>query len=205
LANAVDGDWYFWHYRRHYGLRYLVGREIYRLRALEGNGMLQFMQQYGVFVAPGIGTVVCGWLLVAYAVAFWFSRRFSHLYQATLALLYMLFVLGFPFLFEGPLPAPFFVNHLGMVLIPAVMLWRRWYGVVAEPGYASARELLLLQRPLASPQAGNESAGLFVPLNVKPDTSPRFSWWSVLAAIGILGSIVVVMWLISLLEAAFSN
>jgi len=58
---------------------------------------------------------------------------------------------------------------------------------------------------LVDPPMRNAAAGLFVPLDIVPDTSQRFSWRGLLGGIAILATIPVVLWLISLLEAAFSN
>ncbi len=164
------------------------------------------MQQYGVFAALAVGAVLWIWLALAYGRAFWLSRRISHLQQTVLALVYLTFVLVLPFGFgPDPMPAPLIGYYCAFMLIPATLLWRRWHGVVVEPGYASARELLRLRRPLADPPVRNAAAGLFVPLNVIPDASPRFSWRGLLGGIAILATIPVVLWLIALLEAAFSN
>jgi hypothetical protein len=69
---------------------------------------------------------------------------------------------------------------------------------VSEPGYASARELLALHKPGAHPLSGDGAAGLFVPSNITPDTRPRFRWKGVLGGLGILASVVVMMWLLSI-------
>ncbi len=166
--------------------------------------MREFMQHYGIFVALGVASVLYAWLLVAYGVACWFSRRFSHISQATLALALLTFALVLPFAPDIPF-WPFLQFYCALLITPIVMIWRRWHGAVAEPGYASARELLLLHRPVVDPPSGNAGAGLFVPTNVIPDTSPRFSWRGLLGGIAILATIPAVLWLIALLDAAFSN
>jgi hypothetical protein len=163
----------------------------------------KIMQQYGFFVALGIGTVLCGWLLVAYAVALWFSRRLSHLQQIIVWIVALQYLLEFPNGLERSLPAPFFVYYYGFMLILIRMLWRRWRGAVTEPGYTSARELLLLRRPQSNSPSGNAGAGWFVPPNVTPDTSPRFSWRALLTVIGIFGVIAVIMGCVASLVVKF--
>lgn len=164
--------------------------------------MREFVQQYGGFVVVGIGAGAAGWLALAYGLAFWFSRRVSHLQMGVIALSMLVFVVILPFAFA---PDPLPVSFLPVMLYPCWLIWRRWYGVVVEPGYASARELLRLRRPLVDPPMRNAEAGLFVPLDIVPDTSQRFSWRGLLGGIAILATIPAVLWLIALLDAAFSN
>ena len=162
--------------------------------------MIDVLSAYGVLVLLGVSLCAYGWLAVAYGMAFRHSRRFVHMQQmfswigggAVSLLVFSIFREGVGLLWQRG------VFGAGMTLLPLVALWRRWSGRVKEPGYASARELLALRKPGALPASDDRAADLFVPSNIEPDTRELFRWRGVLGGIGILASIVVIMWILSI-------
>lgn len=138
------------------------------------------------------------WLGVAYAVAFWYGRRDTQLNNVLRW--FMPPIVGLlPILLTNAkmrftLDTERLIFWLLLLLLtsyPCFELWRRWSGRVTEPGYAHARELLLLHKPPAS--AIEENDGWRVPANVAPDTRPRISTRSFLLVIGILCVWVIAM------------
>jgi hypothetical protein len=166
----------------------------------EANAMTDIISTYGAFVLFGLSLGAYGWLALAYGMAFRYSRRFIHLQQmfswigggsVSLLVFSVLREIGGLWWQRGMFGAV-------ITLLPMVALWQRWSGRVNEPGYASARELLSLHRPGAHPASGDGAAGLFVPSNIEPDTRALFRWRGVLGGLGILASIVVIMWILSI-------
>jgi hypothetical protein len=164
--------------------------------------MIDILSTYSVFLILGLSLGAYGWLAIAYGMAFRFSRRFIHVQQTLLWLAGgLLNLLVFSMLRDtGRVVWERGVVWGGVALIPCVALWQRWSGRVQEPGYAVARELLVLHRPDVHPVHGDDAAGLYVPSLSTPDTRPVFRWRGVLGGIGILASIVVIMWILSIFD-----
>lgn len=54
------------------------------------------------------------------------------------------------------------LTFIGYIVVPVFLVYHRWVGHVPEPGYAHARDALLLRRP-APPVMADPTQGLFVP------------------------------------------
>ncbi len=109
--------------------------------------------------------LVYGWMIVGYGVMFWHTRRAYPLNKIVLWTMYGI-IAGWQ---TNYLTTPDWLDRqiaegnwlwvwIGLlsqiiyIVWPMVMIYQHWVGHAKEPGYAHARDLLLLRQPAASRQ-----------------------------------------------------
>ncbi len=110
--------------------------------------------------------LVYGWMIVGYGVMFWHTRRAYPLNKLVLWTIFCSIALVQTWNLTGPNGLlvdrhdlygwrMLLLNIFGYtvyIVWPMVMIYQRWHGRAKEPGYAHARDLLLLRQPAASRQ-----------------------------------------------------
>ena len=163
--------------------------------------MSNFIAQYGPVGLIVLSTGLYGWLTLAYGVAFWFSRRVAQLQQTvTWVGAWVLSLILLNAGWDSVTHLPQLLGAAVGVLIPSIVLGRRWLGLTAEPGYAHARELLRLRKPLADSEQRRGDGGIWVPPNIVPDERQRFRWRDLLGGIALLATIPLLIWLLARLQ-----